>query len=301
MIILQLSGGLGNQMFQYALCLALMHTGRDVKIDDVTGYGPQEKLRSPLLRDVFGIDYARAGAEEITAITDSYMDLFSRVRRKLTGRKTKLYHEGEPYRFDPKVMELTEAYLVGCWQSEEYFASVKEEVRAAFQFPVDKLGSRSREAAARILEAPVPVSVHVRRGDYLNAADVYGGICTEAYYRGAARHMLQKFGSCRLFVFSNDPAWVKENTGTLFGEEEGLSVDVMDANGEQGGWEDMYLISLCRHHIIANSSFSWWGAWLSGAEDKEIVAPSRFINGYVCPDIFTDRMTRLDENGEIDK
>ena len=178
---------------------------------------------------------------------------------------------------------------------------MKEEVRAAFQFPVDRLGSRSREAAARILEAPVPVSVHVRRGDYLNAADVYGGICTEEYYRGAARHMLQKFGSCRFFVFSNDPAWVKENTGTLFGEEEGLFVDVMDANGEQGGWEDMYLISLCRHHIIANSSFSWWGAWLSGAEDKEIVAPSRFINGYACPDIFTDRMIRLDENGEIDK
>ena len=315
MVILQLSGGLGNQMFQYALCLELMHRGRGVKIDDVTGYGPQEKLRSPLLADVFGIDYPRASAEEITAITDSYMDLFSRIRRKLTGRRTKLYHEGEPYRFDPKVMELTETYLVGCWQSEAYFSSVREEVRAAFRFPLQRLSERSREAAAQILGtagnadlsgadglengngSTAPVSVHVRRGDYLNAVNVYGGICTEAYYRGAVRHMLEKFGRCRFFVFSNDPAWVNENIETLFGADENLSVTVMDANDEQGGWQDMYLISLCRHHIIANSSFSWWGAWFSAAEDGEIVAPSRFINGYECPDIFTERMTLLDSEG----
>jgi hypothetical protein len=127
---------------------------------------------------------------------------------------------------------------------------------------------------------------------------VYGGICTEAYYGSAARYLEEKYGSCHFYIFSNDPAWVRENAPGIFGA---LPVTVMDANGEKEGWKDMYLISLCRHHIIANSSFSWWGAWLSGDPDREIVSPARFINGCECPDIRTDRMTLMDETGKIVK
>ncbi len=142
MIIVQLSGGLGNQMFQYALYLALGAEGREVRIDETTEYGEHERLRHPELREDFGAQlpsYRVATRKEIVALTDSYMDFLSRVRRKLTGRRTKLYAERKPYVFDPAVLGLTEAYLTGCWQSERYFAACGR--RCGRRFPWTACGS----------------------------------------------------------------------------------------------------------------------------------------------------------------
>ena len=119
MIIIQLKGGLGNQMFQYALYRELKHRGKEVKIDDVNGF-IGDKLRVPVL-DRFGVQYEKATPEEIIALTDSKMDLWSRIRRKLTGRKTFRIDEVEG-NFDPKILETDKAYLVGYWQSEKYFS-----------------------------------------------------------------------------------------------------------------------------------------------------------------------------------
>ena len=120
MIIIQLKGGLGNQMFQYALYKELKHRGREVKIDDVSGF-VNDKLRVPVL-DRFGVEYERATREEVVDLTDSKMDIFSRIRRKLTGRKTYRIDEMEGI-FDPAILETENAYLVGYWQSEKYFTS----------------------------------------------------------------------------------------------------------------------------------------------------------------------------------
>ena len=317
MIIVQLSGGLGNQMFQYALYLALDAEGREVRIDEVTEYDEREKQRHPELVEDFGAQlpsYRIATREEIVALTDSYMDFLSRVRRKLTGRRTKLYAERKPYVFDPAVLGLTEAYLTGCWQSEQYFAAVRQEVRQAFSMDGVRLTGRRREYERMILAAdgadvrlycgedgprqgasaegalrPVPVSVHIRRGDYLNRQDIYGGICTEEYYRRAMAQMeeaLRRRGERpQYFVFTNDPDWAEEHFA-------GSGAVVVRGEGKPdgSGIEDMKLMSLCRHHIIANSSFSWWGSWLSREEGRLVMAPPRFINTSDGTDMLRDDM-----------
>lgn len=297
MIIVQLSGGLGNQMFQYALYLALGAKGREVRIDETTEYGEHERLRHPELREDFGAQlpsYRVATQEEIVALTDSYMDFLSRVRRKLTGRRTKLYAERKPYVFDPAVLGLTEAYLTGCWQSERYFADVRQEVQQAFSMDGVRLTGRRREYERMILAAEdalrtVPVSMHIRRGDYLNRQDIYGGICTEDYYRRAMAKMeeiLRRRGERpQYFVFTNDPDWAEEHFA-------GSDAVVVRGEGKPdgSGIEDMKLMSLCRHHIIANSSFSWWGSWLSREEGRLVMAPPRFINTSDGTDMLRDDM-----------
>ena len=297
MIIVQLSGGLGNQMFQYALYLALGAEGREVRIDETTEYGEHERLRHPELREDFGAQlpsYRVATRKEIVALTDSYMDFLSRVRRKLTGRRTKLYAERKPYVFDPAVLGLTEAYLTGCWQSERYFADVRQEVRQAFSMDGVRLTGRRREYERMILAAEdalrtVSVSMHIRRGDYLNRQDIYGGICTEEYYRRAMAQMeeaLRRRGERpQYFVFTNDPDWAEEHFA-------GSGAVVVRGEGKPdgSGIEDMKLMSLCRHHIIANSSFSWWGSWLSREEGRLVMAPPRFINTSDGTDMLRDDM-----------
>ena len=300
MIIVQLSGGLGNQMFQYALYLALGAEGREVRIDETTEYGEHERLRHPELREDFGAQlpsYRVATRKEIVALTDSYMDFLSRVRRKLTGRRTKLYAERKPYVFDPAVLGLTEAYLTGCWQSERYFADVRQEVRQAFSMDGVRLTGRRREYERMILAAEdalrtVSVSMHIRRGDYLNRQDIYGGICTEDYYRRAMAKMeeiLRRRGERpQYFVFTNDPDWAEEHFA-------GSDAVVVRGEGKPdgSGIEDMKLMSLCRHHIIANSSFSWWGSWLSREEGRLVMAPPRFINTSDGTDMLRDDMIVL--------
>jgi len=284
-------------MFQYALYLALGAEGREVRIDETTEYGEHERLRHPELREDFGAQlpsYRVATRKEIVALTDSYMDFLSRVRRKLTGRRTKLYAERKPYVFDPAVLGLTEAYLTGCWQSERYFADVRQEVRQAFSMDGVRLTGRRREYERMILAAEdalrtVSVSMHIRRGDYLNRQDIYGGICTEDYYRRAMAKMeeiLRRRGERpQYFVFTNDPDWAEEHFA-------GSDAVVVRGEGKPdgSGIEDMKLMSLCRHHIIANSSFSWWGSWLSREEGRLVMAPPRFINTSDGTDMLRDDM-----------
>ena len=135
MIIIQLKGGLGNQMFQYALYTALKNRGKTVKIDDETGF-VNDKLRTPVLAG-YGIDYDKATKEEVVALTDSKMDIISRIRRKLTGRKTFRIDEVSG-RFDPKILELEDAYLVGYWQSDKYF-SQESDIRDIHKFKFNKI------------------------------------------------------------------------------------------------------------------------------------------------------------------
>ena len=300
MIIVQLSGGLGNQMFQYALYLALGAEGREVRIDETTEYGEHERLRHPELREDFGAQlpsYRVATRKEIVALTDSYMDFLSRVRRKLTGRRTKLYAERKPYVFDPAVLGLTEAYLTGCWQSERYFADVRQEVRQAFSMDGVRLTGRRREYERMILAAE-DADVRLYCGEdgprqgasaELNRQDIYGGICTEDYYRRAMAKMeeiLRRRGERpQYFVFTNDPDWAEEHFA-------GSGAVVVRGEGKPdgSGIEDMKLMSLCRHHIIANSSFSWWGSWLSREEGRLVMAPPRFINTSDGTDMLRDDM-----------
>ncbi|HJC25656.1 MAG TPA: alpha-1,2-fucosyltransferase [Candidatus Eisenbergiella merdavium] len=287
MVIVQLSGGLGNQMFEYALYLRLKADGREVKIDDSTCYG-HEGERPLQLAEVFGVSYDRATREELRRMTDSFPDPVSRIRRKLLGRKNLSYRESS-VNFDPEVLKKEPALLEGCFQSERYFAPVKERVREVYRFRRERL--HLPESGLRLeerIEGSSAVSVHVRRGDYLDASHggIYTGICTQEYYERAMNRIREAVPGAVFYVFSNDVRWAREH----FREKDCVTVE---GASEDTGYQDMYLMSLCSHHIIANSSFSWWGAWLGRNPQKLVIAPERWLNKTECRDIYTENMIRL--------
>lgn len=282
LVVIQLSGGLGNQMFQYALYLKLKHLGRNVKIDDKTEY-ESDKAR-PIRLDIFGITYPRPVNAEMIPLTDSYLDLVSRIRRKLTGRQSMEYRE-KSADFDPKVLELKRAYLTGCWQSEKYFSEIREEVREAFRFQKICLSKEMRAYEEQMKEKE-SVCVHIRRGDYLQVNEVYGGICTEEYYEKAMQQMIDWLPNCHFFFFTNDVSWVKEHYP-------GENITVVEGNDEDRGYLDLYLMTKCKHYILANSSFSWWGCYLNPSKEKRVIAPSRWTNKSDSRDIYTEEMKLL--------
>lgn len=288
MIIIQLKGGLGNQMFQYALYRELLHRGKEVKIDDVTGF-EHDKLRIPVL-DRFGIEYEKATPEEVVAITDSKMDIFSRIRRKLTGRKTKEIVEVEGI-FDPQILELDEAYLVGYWQSDKYFTSpeVIEHLQETFsKRPQEIMHDSVSWTTLQQIECCESVSIHVRRTDYLDAEHIkIHNLCSETYYKNAISMVRQKHPNAVFFIFTDDKEWCKEH----FKGHNFINVELQE--GEFTDVADMLLMSRCKHHIMANSSFSWWSAWIGDTPEKMVIAPAKWINNRKMDDIYTERMTKV--------
>ena len=280
LVVIQLSGGMGNQMFQYALYLQLKALGKNVKIDDKTEYVGRDNAR-PIRLSVFDAKYQVPNEVEMRCLTDSYLDIVSKIRRKLTGRKTAEYVEKNQL-FDSEVLKKDRAYLVGCWQSEKYFADIKEEVRKAFTFKNIILSPKMLEYEQKMQETN-SVSLHIRRGDYLEVSDVYGGICTPQYYEKAMKQMDEWNPNCHFFVFTNDSDWVKENYS-------GKNLTIVEGNDEDAGYIDMYLMTRCKHYILANSSFSWWGCYLNPSKEKKVIAPKQWFQGKDCRDIYTDEM-----------
>lgn len=181
----------------------------------------------------------------------------------------------------------------GYWQTDLYFKKIAPVIRKAFRFDTDRLNLKSRDLVEQICSC-LAVSIHVRRGDYLSEKNrqIYGDICTVDYYWKAIEWLKKRFSeeAIRFYVFSDDPDWVKEN---LLLEH----TVVVDWNQGIDSWQDMYLMSVCRHHIIANSSFSWWGAWLDPREDKIVIAPYRWYKDRVAPDILPEGWIALHPSG----
>ncbi len=315
MNIIRMSGGLGNQMFQYALYLKLRSMGKEVKFDDINEYRGEDAR--PIVLAVFGIDYPRATWDEITAFTDGSMELKKRIRRNLFGRRAVEYEEKGF--FDPQVLSFDSMYLRGAFQSERYFEDIRDEVRSTYQFPEleemhlpQKHYNNTKNCLDRI-EGCEAVALHMYRGDSRNNEELYDGICTEKYYEGAVRYIQEKYPEAVFFIFSNEPKWVKNWVISLMKSQitEGMSRQeiknlenrfvMVETNSEYTGYLDMFLMSRCRHNIISNSSFSWWGAWLNENPDKLICAPSRWINGMEGDEVYTKGMTLLDENGRVER
>lgn len=299
MDIIRMTGGLGNQMFQYALYLKLCSLGREVKFDDFSEYARDDAR--PVMLWCFGIDYPKASREEVNQITDGFTALKDRIRRKLSGRKSLEYHEKD-CNYDENVLKKDPAYLTGYFQSEKYFKDVERKVREAFVFRPVIFEHISREEKENVLsyrqqiEESLSVSIHIRRGDYLAGSEIYGGNCTDEYYRKAVSLIKEKYPQSVFFVFSNDEAWTKAWIKDNFQEENFVCVS---GSREETGYLDMYLMSRCRHHIIANSSFSWWGAYLNPSGDKTVIAPAGWFNNQACRDIYTPEMIRISSEGEV--
>ena len=301
MIIIQMMGGLGNQMFQYALYCQLKSMGKDVKVDDEAGF-KEDRQRDPALVH-FGIVYEKATPEEIMKMRDSSLAFTARVRRKLFGRHNHSYFE-ESKLFMPKIFDWDDIYLEGYWQSEKYFPDVKEQLRT--EFGIDRLTnckeaghglSAQAESYLTRIEEANSVSIHVRRGDYLLPENqtLFGNICTDYYYKSAMNAITDKYPDCTFYLFSNDTdsdwtqGWVKEHSN---GKNEIIPIQVPEAKD----YEALMLMSKCKHNILANSSFSWWASYLNDNLDKTVIAPEKWLNGWDCQDIYRADMLKIGSN-----
>lgn len=315
MNIIRMSGGLGNQMFQYALYMKLISQGREVKFDDINEYRGEKA--KPIMLSAFGLEYPRATWNEIDSFIDCSMKPLRRIRRKLFGRNAVEYEERDF--FDPKILEFDSMYIRGSFQSEKYFEDMTDEVRKKFQFSSledmhlpEKLYKVTKACLDRI-ESTEAISIHMRRSDSRPDEELYEGICTEKYYEGAVRFMQEKFPEAVFFIFSNEPKWVKGWVDNLIEnqiKEEMTEAEIeamknkfvmVEANTEYTAYLDMLLVTKCRHNVISDSSFSWWGAWLNDNPDKVIIAPDKWKNGIDSEDVYTKGMVLINPKGRVSK
>lgn len=267
MNIIWLDGGLGNQMFQYALALKMQSLGIQVKID-VTKYAEHPAHNGFELERVFGLHCPLATEAEVRRLGYRKSNHITEFLRKTPFRKKTIYNH-ESYRYDEQVFKLDGYYIEGYWQSERYFQDIREKIWKTYQFP--DFSTKQQSIYAEEIQTGCSVSVHVRRGDYLNYSYLQN-ICTIDYYRNAMQYFRKKYSSdVRFYLFTNDKSWVQEHL---------MDADCHLVEGNTGtdSFRDMQLMSLCKHNIIANSSFSWWGAWLNKNPGRIVAAPARWTN-----------------------
>ena len=290
-IIIKFNGGLGNQMFQFAFARAL-----------------ESKTEIPTLMDMSFFDkkYARQYELDIfytkvCAVKDFWtkfrLQLIWKMRKRLHGKKflgMNFYCEPH-FQYDKNLFKLdSSTYIEGFFQSEKYFKDIGNELREDFQFknPPDK---KNQELIEKI-NATNSISLHIRRGDYVQKKryqNLYA-TCSLEYYKMGVEYIVSNPPSPSLpptlFIFSDDIEWVKENLKLPY-----ECVFVSHNTGAKS-FEDMRLMSLCKHNVIANSSFSWWGAWLNNNKEKIVIAPEKWFNDekIVQTDVIPDSWVRLD-------
>lgn len=272
MIIIHVMGGLGNQLYQYAMSEKLKSLGKNVKLDTYAyklAEGEDREWRELELEWLDGLDIEECSIEERIEFLDSSMQLKDRVRRKITGRKSKEIKEEQNYM--PQILEMDNVYLYGFWACEKYYEDILDILRNKIQFPPSP-NIKNIETVARIKDVNA-VSIHIRRTDYLSVADGkrYMGICTEEYYRSAVEYISERVDNPQFYIFSDDSEYVKEH----YKQD---NMHIVDWNNGKDSMYDMWLMSCCKHNICANSTFSEWGARLNSNTDKIVIRPLRHDN-----------------------
>lgn len=243
-MIVKILGGLGNQMFQYAYGRNLELSGRKVVFD--VSFFQGNKAKKDVARN-FKLDKFNIQTKiEFSGERHRFLDLWNKTKRH-AGLKVDIYY-----------------------QNEKYFSLISDIIRQEFTLK-NKFSDKAQEALQKI-ESADSVSLHVRRGDYVLNRNInaYHGICSLDYYQAAIKLIKEKISSPTFFVFSDDIAWTKDN---LKGSE-----FVFVSCPEIEDVEELILMSKCKHNIIANSSFSWWGSWLNSNSDKIVIAPQKWFN-----------------------
>lgn len=292
MIICNLIGGLGNQMFQYACGTAVsIRTKQPLRIatDQFQNYTLHNGFE---LQRVFHVDTPIATDTELKDMlgwqsSTRFRYLFVRPFTRWSCSKRCCI---EPhFQYWPAIRDWTgPAYMHGYWQSEQYFSDVADRVRQAFRF---RQSWDDADLAVRLKMGLQPsASLHVRRGDYTSAKNqsMYAQ-CDIGYYQTAIQLLRKRVPDVKIFAFSDDPDWVISQLVPKFGE-----MEIVRHNTGMRSANDMRLMSSADHHIIANSSFSWWGAWLNPDPDKIVIAPkSWFVDGKKDTDLIPSSWIRI--------
>jgi len=275
MIITNIIGGLGNQMFQYAAGRALsLKLGVPLKLDtrDFSGYQLHQgfelnrlfNCRAEIATD---IDLAKTLGWQRAKLVQRLLR-----RPQLKNLRYKNFVVEPHFNYWSGINQLEDnKYLYGYWQSEQYFIEFADKIREEFTFKLP-FSDQNAEIAEQISQVNA-VSLHVRRGDYANSLKTTAthGLCSLDYYRAAIDYVSAHVNQPCFYIFSDDIAWVKSNLvldkTTVF----------VSHNKDSESYNDMRLMSLCKHNIIANSSFSWWGAWLNSDVEKIVIAPKQWF------------------------
>jgi len=290
MNIVRITSGLGNQIFQYAFYCALKNNIPDTKMD-ISEFRYRKHHYGYELEKVFNIRPDYASKKECNKLADVSKDWLSEVRRKYFNIKLKtsgilVKEEILETQFHPDLLTIDNGYFLGFWQTEKYFAAVEQQLRneLTFKQPVDE---ENKKIIDEIVTCDA-VSIHIRRGDYIKKRrlETVGSVCSLNYYQLSINYIRSKVKQPRFFIFSDDINWVKEN----------LKIDnayFVDINTGQNSFKDMQLMSLCKHNIIANSSFSWWGAWLNGYAEKIVIAPDIWFRDVPMQDIVPEKWIKI--------
>lgn len=272
MIVSQLYGGLGNQLFQYAMGRALAARRQTTLALDTS------KFETYTLRS-YRLQHFAITARPLTARERRALHIPSErtgVVRRLISRVVRTPFmpvvRERSFRFDACVLQApAHCYLEGYWQSPKYFASIESVIRREFRLcePLTDSDAAMKSRMAR----QASVSVHVRRGDYISnrTTALYHGTCSPAYYLSAEDRLRRLLGELTLFVFSDDPAWCEANLRFK------SRTFIVRQDGPDRDYVDLELMSSCQHHIIANSTFGWWGAWLCPNPAKIVITPKNWF------------------------
>ncbi len=277
MIIVKLMGGLGNQMFQYAAGLSLAQNKKtELFIDDSFLIAETNNLytKRNLELQCFNLDIKIALEKDIKRFNITRSSKYIRsLQRNFPFLFSNLYAAESGMMFQKEFFNFPKnTYLDGFWQSEKYFKNIESILEKRFT-PKETPNSENKDWLKKITERE-SVSLHIRRGDYImsKSSQEHHGNLILSYYINALNIIKSKYSNIEVFVFSDDLDWCKENLNLKF------NTHFVDANQKSNFHFDLFLMSHCKHNIIANSSFSWWGAWLNKNPEKIVIAPKDWFN-----------------------
>ncbi len=275
MIIIEVAGGLGNQLQQYALYRKFVGLGKEARLD-ISWFSPERQKRMPAKRQLElacfdGLAYEVCTPEEKKTLIGSD-GLPGKLRRKCLPFTIHRFTESGIYH--PEIFDFDDMYISGYFACEKYYGDILYDLRDRVRFP--KSGNPLNYEMAEKMKACESVSVHIRRGDYLDAenAAMFGNICTDAYYRTAMEIIKEKIPSAHFYLFSDDIPYVQSKYS-------GKEYTIVDINHGKDSFYDMWLMSCCKHNICANSTFSFWGARLNSNENKMMIRPTIHKNSQI--------------------
>lgn len=278
MLIMNIIGGVGNQLFEAALGLSLLYSGviSELCLDATTD---QYNISRPCLLEKFNIK--SSNNYPITIVTSGKVNVAQFMLKYKTIHHD-IYRENANWKLSPdQVMKVVKSILTkrslitltGCYQSEEYFNKYSDKIRKSFK--VNKPLSTTALKYKKQILSKNSVCMHVRRGDYLHYSFIYPSvfhILNPSYYKKASIYMLSVISKPHFFIFSDDIPWCKKNINKLL--PKGVKYTFVE---ETDTLDDLQLMTFCKHNIIANSTFSWWGAWLNNNKNKIVIAPKKWF------------------------
>ncbi|MDP4207568.1 MAG: alpha-1,2-fucosyltransferase [Bacteroidota bacterium] len=294
MNVIVIFNGLGNQMSQYAFYLKKKSINKSTYIINLCYSHNGFELNK-----VFPINYEETNKQKILLIifkillTKQHPFILKPLKYILNSIGCKIIQENFDYSFKTINLKPTKGitFYFGGWHSEKYFISIRNLIKNEFKFknPLDETNNN----ILKKINSTNSISLHVRRGDYLSLENIklFGNVCDKPYFEKAIALMETRIESPHFFVFSNDIPWTMSNLTIK-------NATYVTSNQGENSWKDMYLISSCKHNIISNSTFSWWGAWLNKNPNKIVVSPDKFLQSDMSTDIYPQSWIRLSNNKE---